>query len=107
MKFSEIVEQASGLLQRKGKVTYGALKREFDLDDEALNDLKEELLFAAYEFVSARVEACHITTADENPIVKSIFRRKTICIKAKVVVHKIPRHRQSIILTHRQVIGKT
>ena len=44
MKFSEIVEHASALLQRKGRITYGALKREFDLDDDALADLKDELI---------------------------------------------------------------
>ncbi|MBI3801339.1 MAG: AAA family ATPase, partial [Deltaproteobacteria bacterium] len=46
MKFSEIVEQARALLQRTGKLTYRALKREFDLDDETLADLKDELLFS-------------------------------------------------------------
>src|SRR5215475_1491131 len=46
MKFSEIVEQAHILLQRTGKITYRALKREFALDDEALADLKDELLFS-------------------------------------------------------------
>ena len=44
MKFSEVVEQASALLQRKGRMTYRALKREFTLDDEALADLKFELI---------------------------------------------------------------
>ncbi len=47
MKFSEIVDQASTLLQRKGRITYRALKREFALDDEALADLKDELVKAA------------------------------------------------------------
>ncbi len=44
MKFSEVVEQASVLLQRKGRITYRALKREFSLDDDALEDLKFELI---------------------------------------------------------------
>ncbi len=39
MKFSDIIDQASTLLQRKGRITYRALKREFALDDEALADL--------------------------------------------------------------------
>lgn len=43
MKFSEILEQAKALLQRQGRLTYRSLKREFDLDDEALEDLKFEL----------------------------------------------------------------
>jgi hypothetical protein len=47
MKFSEVVEQASELLQRRGRLTYRALKREFALEDEALADLKEELIKAA------------------------------------------------------------
>ncbi len=46
MKFSEIIEQASALLQRQGRVSFGALRMEFDLDDEQLDALKEELLFA-------------------------------------------------------------
>ncbi|MBI3799273.1 MAG: hypothetical protein HY268_20200 [Deltaproteobacteria bacterium] len=44
MKFSEIVTQASALLQRKGRITYRALQREFNLDEAALADLKDELI---------------------------------------------------------------
>ena len=44
MKFSEIIDQASALLQRKGRITYRSLKLEFDLDDEQLDVLKEELI---------------------------------------------------------------
>src|SRR5215475_8820888 len=44
MKFSEIVKQATALLQEKGQVSYRMLKREFALDDEALADLKAELI---------------------------------------------------------------
>ncbi|HXG22487.1 MAG TPA: adenylate/guanylate cyclase domain-containing protein [Methylomirabilota bacterium] len=46
MKFSEVVEQARALLQRKGRITYRALQREFALDDQALEDLKDELIDA-------------------------------------------------------------
>jgi class 3 adenylate cyclase len=44
MKFSEVVEQASEWLQRRGRLTYRTLKREFDLDEAALEDLKFELI---------------------------------------------------------------
>src|SRR5262245_61684718 len=44
MKFSEIIEQASALLQRKGRITYRALQREFTLDEAALADLRDELI---------------------------------------------------------------
>ena len=46
MKFSDIVNQASALLRDTGRITYRALKREFDLDEEALEDLREELIVA-------------------------------------------------------------
>ncbi len=46
MDFYEVLTQVLALLQQHGRVTYRALKRQFDLDDEALDDLKEELLFA-------------------------------------------------------------
>src|SRR5262252_5794216 len=32
------------MLQRRGRVTYRMLKRQFDLDDEALDDLRLELI---------------------------------------------------------------
>ena len=44
MTFDDILAQIIDLLQRQGRVSYGALKRRFDLDDDYLNDLKEELL---------------------------------------------------------------
>ncbi len=44
MTFDEILDQAIEMLQRRGRLTYRTLKRQFDLDDEALEDLKEELI---------------------------------------------------------------
>jgi class 3 adenylate cyclase/predicted ATPase len=46
MRFSELVDQASEFLRRRERVSYRALKREFDLDDDTLEDLKAELLDA-------------------------------------------------------------
>ena len=46
MTFEEILDQALAMLQRRGRVTYRTLQRQFQLDDDALNDLKEELLYA-------------------------------------------------------------
>jgi class 3 adenylate cyclase/predicted ATPase len=46
MKFSEIVKQAVMLLHESQRITYRALKREFGLDDDALEDLKSELIDA-------------------------------------------------------------
>src|SRR5215831_12548113 len=46
MTFDEVLTQVLELLQRQGRVSYRALKRRFDLDDDYIEDLKEELLFA-------------------------------------------------------------
>lgn len=46
MKFSETVHAAKTLLQHRGRVTYRGLAREFDLDDDALRDLCDELIDA-------------------------------------------------------------
>src|SRR5262245_47338375 len=43
MTFEEIVDQAIALLQRRGRVAYRMLKLQFQLDDEQLEALKEEL----------------------------------------------------------------
>jgi class 3 adenylate cyclase len=46
MTFEEIVDQAMAMLQRRGCVAYRTLKRQFQLDDDALEDLKAELIEA-------------------------------------------------------------
>jgi class 3 adenylate cyclase/tetratricopeptide (TPR) repeat protein len=44
MTFEEILDQAIAMLQRRGRLTYGTLKRQFQLDDAALEDVKNELI---------------------------------------------------------------
>src|SRR6266704_5172943 len=46
MEFEEILDQAITLLQHQGRISYGALKRRFQLDDDYLEDLKIELIEA-------------------------------------------------------------
>jgi TOMM system kinase/cyclase fusion protein len=45
MTFEDLLDQAMALLQRRGRVTYRTLKRQFELDDDVLEDLKEELIY--------------------------------------------------------------
>src|SRR5687768_1465753 len=45
MTFEEILDQAIAMLQRRGRLTYSTLKRQFQLDDTALEDVKNELLY--------------------------------------------------------------
>lgn len=51
MTFEEILDHAMAMLQRHGRVTYRALQRQFQLDDTALDDLKEQLLYAHLQVV--------------------------------------------------------
>jgi TOMM system kinase/cyclase fusion protein len=44
MTFEEILDHATAMLQRRGRVSYRTLKLQFHLDDEALEALKEELI---------------------------------------------------------------
>ena len=46
MMFDEILGQIIDLLKRQGRVSYGALKRRYHLDDAYLEDLKEEIIHA-------------------------------------------------------------
>jgi hypothetical protein len=44
--FNDILSQTIAMLQQHGRVSYRALKRQFALDDDYLEDLKEAILFA-------------------------------------------------------------
>src|SRR2546423_4214252 len=44
MHFEEILDQAIAMLQRRGRITYRALKRQFNLEDAFLEDLTVELI---------------------------------------------------------------
>src|SRR5262249_53288202 len=46
MDFYDILDQVIALLKQRGRASYRALKVQFHLDDEALEALKEELLYA-------------------------------------------------------------
>jgi hypothetical protein len=46
MTFEELLDQAIALLQRRGRLTDRALKRQFNVDDDYLADLKAELIYA-------------------------------------------------------------
>ena len=70
MKFSEIVDQARALLQRTGKLTYRVLKREFALDDEALEDLKEQFIKA--EEVAVDKDGKMLVWVDKSSLASSV-----------------------------------
>lgn len=51
MTFEEVIDQAIDMLRRRGCVTHRTLKRQFALEDEAFEDLKEELLYSHPDLV--------------------------------------------------------
>ena len=51
MTFEDILDQALTMLQRRGRVTYGTLQRQFALDADALEALKDALLFSHPQIV--------------------------------------------------------
>ena len=46
MTFDDVLEQVIALLKRQGRVSYGAIKRRFELTDDYLDDIKIELVEA-------------------------------------------------------------
>lgn len=44
MSFYELLHKVTGLLESEGRISYRAIKREFDIDDDLLEDLKRELV---------------------------------------------------------------
>ena len=48
MTFAEVLTQVRELLQSKGRVSYRALKLQFNLDDDYLEGLKDELIEAEH-----------------------------------------------------------
>src|SRR5262249_14161272 len=46
MTFEEILDQALAMLQRRGRISYRALTRQFALDEAYLEDLEAAILFA-------------------------------------------------------------
>src|SRR4051812_32788530 len=46
MEFYDVLNQALTLLEREKRVSYRALKRQFSIDDEYIEDLKAEIIYA-------------------------------------------------------------
>ncbi len=53
MKFEELLDEVLAMLRRRSRVTYRALQLQFELDDEHLAVLKDELLFSHPEIAEA------------------------------------------------------
>jgi hypothetical protein len=57
MTFKEVLAQVVTWLQQEQRVSYGALKRQFALDDAALADLQEAILYTSRRCETMRAAA--------------------------------------------------
>src|SRR5262245_25185950 len=62
MDLYDVLDQVVTLLQRRGRVTYNALKLQFHLDDAQLAVLKDELLYARPQVVDDAGRGLHWTS---------------------------------------------
>ena len=69
MTFDEVLDQVRELLRQRGRLSYGALKRRFDLDDAYLEDLKGELIRA--ERVAADEDGEVLVWTGVSPVASS------------------------------------
>jgi hypothetical protein len=66
MTFEEMLDRAMAILQRQGRVTYRALKLQLSLDDDQLEALKDEILYA-HPHVVDDDGRCLVWTREDRP----------------------------------------
>jgi hypothetical protein len=87
MTFDDIVEQAPELLQRRGRVTYRTLKRQFSLDDDALADLKHELITGQWRVVDEAGEVPVWSGGAATAPLPTAARKR--CVRPSPTLHPI------------------
>ncbi len=70
MTFDEVLDQVRELLQRRGRVTYRSLKLRYQLDDELLAGVTDELIKA--ERVAAEEDGEVLVWVGASPVSSSI-----------------------------------
>ena len=66
MEYEAILSQVVALLQQEGRITYRVLKRRLQLDDDLLEDLKDDLIYAK-RLASDSAMACWSISATPWP----------------------------------------
>src|SRR4029453_1988527 len=101
MTFDDILAQVLELLQREKRVSYRALKRRFDLDDDYLEDVKDELIYAK-----------QLAVDEENRVLVWTGDQKTsppppVSSTLEPPVHPVPDHeREPLSYTPRHLAEK-
>ena len=82
MTFEDVLDQAISMLQRRGRLTYRTLQRQFQLDDAALEDLKDELIYGqrlAVDEESRVLVWSGVTGSSSAAPVSPLWRPTRIC----------------------------
>src|SRR3989442_6546932 len=101
MTFEEILDHAIAMLQRRGRLTYGALKRQFNLDDDYLADLKAELIQGQRLAVDEE-GAVLVWTSDTASVVAANVALAPV--QAQAPLTYTPQHLTEKILTSRTAL---
>src|SRR5499427_5448839 len=110
MTFDDILAQVLELLQREKRVSYRALKRRFDLDDDYLEDVKDELIYAkklavdednrVLVWIGEQAAASAPPPVPETPVLTSAPASD----QAREPLSYTPRHLAEKILTSRSAL---
>ena len=74
MDFFEVLDRVVDLLRSRGRVTYGALKLQFQLDDAQVEVLKDELIYAQHLAVgSQRIVDMRVRGAMTPPVRQELW----------------------------------
>ena len=104
MKFYEVVDQVVELLQDRQRVSYRALKREFDLDDDYLEDLKEEIIGAKQLAAEEEGRFLVWTGDDKDPVTTTNTTQQPTTSKARSPATYTPEHLAERIRAEQQAM---
>jgi class 3 adenylate cyclase/tetratricopeptide (TPR) repeat protein len=103
MTFEEILDHAIAMLQRRGRVTYRTLQRQFQLDDAALDDLKDELIYGQRLAVD-EAERVLVWTGEPAPASAATPPPAQVSAPARAPLSYTPPHLTEKILAARPVL---
>ena len=107
MDFDQLLDQAIELLQRRGRMSYRALKRQFDLDDDYLKDLKDEILYTQANVVEGGERGLVWTDTPETsspvPNTPDVSERSPLTYTPQYLTEKILTSRSALEGERKQV----
>ena len=113
MDFYEVLDQIIDLLRQRGRVSYQALKRQFDVDDAYLEDLKVELI-EVQELASDRDgkmlvwsgEAPRILESTSAPAPRGLITPSTTMYVGPPIAHTPPYLAEKILTSRHALEGE-